>query len=613
MLISSRSFVLRAGIFATTVLPLVTEAASTPVRRQNSSISWFDCPDSNRTQCAFFNVPRDYSNPSGDDTVSIFLRKLPANVSEENRLGSILTNPGASLCVIRFEQPLTFSHDIIQGPGGSGTAFVEEGGVHLSAIMDGRYDIIGFDSRAVNLTGPWTACFDTEAKPLLSGLQLELAGAPYPRSTLDIDRKIVKNINGLFAGHSAACVKNGNRKMLESSGTAFVVQDMERIVEALGEDGINYYGYSYGTILGATFAAMRPNLVKRMVLDGVSNAESYFNDVWQWGRDSMAETHKTFAGFLSTCIEAGPEHCAFAAPPAGSSETQTTDSLRKRLDALFARLAKEPMVIGDSPFAPGLLTASGVQGLLVGALYSPATWSAVMQVLTSVERGNGTDLYTGLYSPYIDIVRQPYNENVFNRSMQRYTTRESIRPILCGDTAATNISVNALTDYFRELGKISPVGEQWAKILGACNGWAFRSSQRYTGPWTVAKGLKKTRFPILFVSLDADPVAPLSSAVKMSKGFGNKSATLLVQQGFGHCSTAHPSLCTSKHVHDYFVDGKVPANGTRCTPEPGFLYPANSTNSKRATLNKRDGELLESLHRLREARSKFDSNILGIY
>ena len=50
--------------------------------------------------------------------------------------------------------------------------------------------------------------------------------------------------------------------------------------------------FSYGTILGATFAAMRPDLVRRMVLDGVGDSESYFNDVLQWGKDGMAETHK---------------------------------------------------------------------------------------------------------------------------------------------------------------------------------------------------------------------------------------------------------------------------------------------------------------------------------
>ncbi|KAG8736480.1 hypothetical protein FRC10_009289 [Ceratobasidium sp. 414] len=543
MLTPPRSFTLWTAILAAAAFSLVSEAALNSIQRQSSGISWFSCPDSNKTQCAFFDVPRDYSDQAENYTVSIFLRKLPANVSEEDRLGTILTNPGAGLHI---------------GPGVSGTAWIEMAGEELSTIVEGRYDIIGFDPR------------------------------------------LVKTINALFAGHSAACVKNGNHKMLEASGTTFVVQDMERIVEALGEDGINYWGYSYGTILGATFAAMRPDLVKRMILDGVSNAESYFNDVWQWGRDGMAETYKTFAGFLSTCIEAGPKYCAFAVPPAGSHATQTTESLGKRLNAMFTRLDEEPLVIADSVFGPGVLTASGLQELLLGILYSPGLWSEAMQVLTSVEQGDGTDAYTVLYTPFIDIDRQPYNENVFNRSMQRYLTRESTRPILCGDAAATNISVNALTNYFRELGKISPVGEQWGKFVGICNGWAFRASQRYAGPWAVANGLKKTRFPILFLSLDADPVTPLSSAVKMSRGFGKESATLLVQQG-----TSHPSLCTYKHVHDYFVDGKVPPNGTHCTPD---------TNSKRATsmLDEREERLLEALHKLREARSKFNPNIFGI-
>lgn len=65
-------------------------------------------------------------------------------------------------------------------------------------------------------------------------------GAPYPHSTFTNDRKLVNTISALHAGHNAACLKNGNHKMLEASGTAFVVQDMVRMVEALGEDGINY-------------------------------------------------------------------------------------------------------------------------------------------------------------------------------------------------------------------------------------------------------------------------------------------------------------------------------------------------------------------------------------
>ncbi|KAG8729810.1 hypothetical protein FRC11_007960 [Ceratobasidium sp. 423] len=86
----------------------------------------------------------DYTNIDGNETVSIFLRKYPATVPEDQRLGSLLTNPG--------------------GPGGFGSEFIAIGGKQVSELVDGRYDVIGFDPRAVNLTGPSTACHDTEAK-----------------------------------------------------------------------------------------------------------------------------------------------------------------------------------------------------------------------------------------------------------------------------------------------------------------------------------------------------------------------------------------------------------------------------------------------------------------
>ncbi|KAG8715284.1 hypothetical protein FRC09_016754, partial [Ceratobasidium sp. 395] len=572
---------------------LSARVAATPLRRQSSGISWFQCPDHDKTQCAFFDVPRDYSNPDENDTVSIFMRKLPANVSDENRLGTILTNPG--------------------GPGGSGSAYIAEGGERLRTIVDGRYDIIGFDPRAVNLTSPWTACFDYEAKPVLMGVQQEYAGAPYPHSSLEQDRAVVNKLRSIQAAHPAACLANGNRKMLEASSTALVVQDMARMVEALGEDGINYWGYSYGTILGATFAAMRPDLVRRMVLDGVSNSQSYYNDALQWGKDGTAATHKTYTGFLSTCADAGPDLCAFAVPPGNSTEKQTTETLRRRVDAIYTRLGQQPQVVADSLVGPGIITGSNVQAWILGMLYTPIAWPGAMQDLANLEKGNGTGIYTALYSPLATIDSIPYDQNVFNRSMQRFMTRESLAPIACSDLPAFNLSTNAYTDYIREMGKISPVSEQLARLIGTCSGWPFRSSQRYTGPWTVEKGFKKTKFPVLFASLDADPVTPLSSAVTMSRGFGKESAALLVQQGFGHCTIAHPSLCTIKHIHDYFVEGKVPANGTHCTPEPGYIYPTNSTSSKRAMsgLDKRDAELLEAMHRLREVRSKFDPDILG--
>ncbi|KAJ1301706.1 hypothetical protein OPQ81_008940 [Rhizoctonia solani] len=571
------------GSLMVILLASPTRGAYTHGTRNTADISWFPCPDSNNTQCAFYEVPMDYTNSDNGDTVSIFMRKFPASASSDQRLGSILVNPG--------------------GPGGSGTQFIAEAGESLSTIIEGKYDLIGFDPRGVNLTGPSTSCLASESKFLAREYQLRILGAPFPHQGGTAERMHVAKVTALQSGQGVACAQNGNQNILRSVGTVAVAKDMVRIVEALGENGLNYWGFSYGTVLGSTFAALFPDLVNRMILDGVSNADSYFNDFLQWGRDGMQDGSKVLAGFLSTCAEAGPEHCAFSIPQAGSKRKETTESLRKRLDSIFAKLSKQPLIVPDSAAGSGILKASDLQLAFLSTFYTPVVWSDFAQALAQLERGNGSALYTMLYLPYSKIDPKPYNQNVFNRSMQEVDTRESLYPILCGDSSPLNITIDAYAEYIRELGKISPVGEQWAVIGGGCHSWPFRAQERYTGPWTVEKGLKKTKFPILFISGDADPVTPLASAVKMSNGFGNESATLLIQHGYGHCSFTNPSICTVKNVRDYFLDGKVPSNGTYCVSEPGYIYPTNVTSSKRS-LGKRDRDLLDALDKMRTIRAK---------
>ncbi|EUC55457.1 alpha beta hydrolase fold protein [Rhizoctonia solani AG-3 Rhs1AP] len=547
-----------------------------------STISWTTCPDVNSTQCAFFDVPMDYTNPNSGSTVSIFLRRYPATAPADQRLGSLMVNPG--------------------GPGGSGSYTIATIGDYISTMVDGRYDIISFDPRAVNLTGPSTACHDSEYKFADRMHQVNMQGAPFPHVGGAGETAHVAKLSAIQSSHHAACVENGNHEMLRNSGTVAVAKDMERIVEALGEDGLNFLGYSYGSILGATFAAIRPNLVKRMILDGVSDAEAYFTDVLEWGRSGVQDTPKAFAGFISTCIDAGPAQCALAVTK--DNKTETIESLTKRLDALYTRLGNEPLVIGDSLAGPGIIQAQNLQSVMFSMMYNSGGWSSLARDLVVLEQGNGRDYYPAVSGIVYGTVPEPYTQNVFNRSMQSYpaNTRESVYPILCGDSPQSNITVQGYADYFREMGKLSPMGEQLALIAGGCRGWSFRATERYTGPWTVEKGLKKTRFPILFVSLDADPITPLASAVKMSNGFGSESASLLIQQGFGHTSNAHPSLCTLTNLRGYLLDGKVPKNGTYCTPEPGWIYPTNSTASKRSMLSKRDKGLLEVVGKI--GRSK---------
>ncbi|KAJ1306687.1 hypothetical protein OPQ81_007679 [Rhizoctonia solani] len=558
-----------------------------------AGITWWPCPDITTTECAYLTVPRDYANPKPDDTVSIFMRKVPATVPRKEYLGSILINPG--------------------GPGGSGNYLAAVWGSGLSAMVDGRYDIIGFDPRGVNMTIPKLGCYENEAQAIHSLYKKSLLGLPYdargsshlPAGTrARMEHAYLTRLNASFAATSLACVENGNRPMLESVSTAFVVQDMERIVDALGEDGLNFWGFSYGTILGSTFAAMRPHLVKRMVLDGVSNAESYHKDMYQWGIDGLTDNAKTLQGFFDSCVEAGPERCAFAKSPSGKVSTQGAE-LHSRLEALYETLRDEPVPVPRSSTGPGILTASDLKQAIFMGLYSPKSWPGLAQAIAEAEAGNPQLLYDRFYAIFEVFQPSNGNDNVFNRYMERQSPLVTTASIMCSDSEKpVHKSLDEFAEYIHKMGKLAPIGEIWALWTGFCQTWKIRPGERYDGPWSVEEGLKKTRFPILYASLDSDPVTPLAAAQKMAKSFGNESAALLVQEGFGHCTIAHPSLCTAKAIRDYFLKGKVPAPGTLCKPEPGYLFPGNETKSV-AALSVEDQKLWEAVKGLEDMSGQF--------
>lgn len=71
----------------------------------------------------------------------------------------------------------------------------------------------------------------------------------------------------------------------------------------------------------------------------------------------------------------------------------------------------------------------------------------------------------------------------------------------------------------------------------------------------------KTSFPILFLSNTLDPVTPLGDALAMTRKFAN--ASIIVQDGLGHCTISCVSSCTMAYLRAYLNDGIVP-------PRPKF-------------------------------------------
>jgi pimeloyl-ACP methyl ester carboxylesterase len=131
-----------------------------------------------------------------------------------------------------------------------------EGGASYQDIVGDNFHMVSFDPRGVGITTPYT-CKEREGD---SGSY-----------NTDDGLQTAYNYNTAQAKDCAAS------EYADLIGTAFVARDIKAISEAVGEDGlIRYWGFSYGTLLGATLSAMFPDKMDRVILDGNINPTDYY-------------------------------------------------------------------------------------------------------------------------------------------------------------------------------------------------------------------------------------------------------------------------------------------------------------------------------------------------
>ena len=156
-----------------------------------------------------------------------------------------------------------------------------------------RFDIVGWDPRGTGLSEPAIDCIDDYDRYFAS-----------TDITPDDDTER-QEIIGLAEEFADQCVAN-NEDYFAFVGTNNSARDMNAIREALGEEQISYFGFSYGSELGATWATLFPETVRAAVLDGAADPNA---DGLEASLQQAAGFEGTLTTYLAQCSD--DPQCAF--------------------------------------------------------------------------------------------------------------------------------------------------------------------------------------------------------------------------------------------------------------------------------------------------------------
>lgn len=454
--------------------------------------------------CGKVVVPMDWNKPAGP---TIQLAVINHRASVANPLGSVIFNPG--------------------GPGASGYDFVRDSVTAIGTkALRANYNLVGFDPRGVQNSVPAVRCYVKDSNTPSPQMDTFLYGdSGYPlgsKKDLAVTRLAIKSFD-------EACLKNTG-PLLGHLDTVSTAKDLDVIRAVMGDAKLNYLGFSYGTFIGANYAALFPTKVGRMVLDGavdptVSDADQSVNQLK--GFDLALKN------YLTDCL--AKSGCPFS----GS----LTDAQKKISDFL---LGLETTPISTSDHGRKLTVAMATSGIDM-ALYSKNYWQYLTAGFAGAFKGDGTTLQR-LADFYND--RNPDGTYGSNEM-------EAFMATSCMDSRQSADAKSMAAQNKRVLAASSVMGRYWQFGGLACTYW----------PYPVAKSLKsyaaKGAPTIVVVGTTGDPATPYQQAVNLAhkvfaKGF------LITYQGEGHTAYGQSHTCVDNSVDDFFISGTLPNTEPVC-------------------------------------------------
>lgn len=441
--------------------------------------------------CAQISVPLDYAKPDG---AKIKLQLIRVHDTDAHPIGSLVVNPG--------------------GPGGSGLELAVGLAVQVSDKLLQHFDLVGFDPRGVGLSNPVSCISDTEKDKLN-------AQAPDVTTSAGFDeaRATAKEI-------ATACSdKYGSA--LPHFNTVETARDVDQIRQAVGDDKLNYLGFSYGTELGSTYAHLFPNNIRVAVLDGAVNPLT--NDIQSFA-DQLKGFEGAFDQFANWCKQHSP--CEQLGDP------------RQAVYRLVDKARTTP-IPSSRPGETRSATPAYILTGILSALYSQSQWSSLGQALLDGGQGDSAGLFK---------LADQYNER--DSSGHYANISDANVTISCNDSKPGPSDETIRATAAKWATQFPIFGEWSASSLFSCQQW---QPQRMPVPLPTAAS---TPVKVLVVGNLHDPATPYQGALDLAKTMGN--AEVLTWDGEGHTSYLQGSKCIDNHVDDYLIDRTLPPVGTTC-------------------------------------------------